>query len=112
MGYPLVEINGYKNLNGKCYLTLKQERFILGGQADELNSVWQIPITICTKSNPTTPKAKFFMTKSEEKFLLENIPKYDWIKVSFLLKGIKQNFLIFKFDTRVGGRGIAFFVKA
>lgn len=83
MGYPLITIVDYKIEGQKRLLKLKQERFFFDGGNDELKRIWQIPIGVCTKSSPNTPKAKFLMTKSEEEFVLENIPEEDWIKVIF-----------------------------
>lgn len=81
MGFPLITIVDYKYEDGKHYLKLKQQRFLFDGSQDK--ATWIIPITVCTKSNPDSPKTRFLMSKVEEEFVLNDIPENDWIKVFF-----------------------------
>lgn len=68
--------------NGKRILRLKQQRFIADGSVDEEHLQWKIPITIITKSNPTTVTQQILMDQPEMTVTLENISADDWIKLN------------------------------
>jgi aminopeptidase N len=79
----LVTVTEERQANKTRVLKLTQQRFIADGSADEENLQWKIPITIFTKSNPTTISQKVLMEKPEITITLENIPEDDWIKLNY-----------------------------
>lgn len=68
--------------NNDRLLTIEQNRFFAdGSQGDE--STWQIPINICTKSNPNEAVHQFFLnSQRKQEFLLDKVPETDWIKLN------------------------------
>jgi hypothetical protein len=48
---------------------------------DELNPRWHIPLPVTTSADPTKPKAKFLLTKHEDKLVLEGVKPTEWVKV-------------------------------
>uniref|UniRef100_A0A915EUB2 Aminopeptidase n=1 Tax=Ditylenchus dipsaci TaxID=166011 RepID=A0A915EUB2_9BILA len=81
MGYPLVTVD--QQIDGeKRILKLKQARFISDGGADELNSIWQVPIEVISASDPSTPISKLLFTKSEDVLTVDGVKPTDWIKLN------------------------------
>jgi aminopeptidase N len=64
-------------------LKLTQTRFIADGSNDDENLQWKIPITIFTKSNPTSIAKQVLMDKPEITITLENVSEDDWIKFNY-----------------------------
>ncbi|CAK5095767.1 unnamed protein product [Meloidogyne enterolobii] len=82
VGFPLVTVQE-KILDGdKRELTLKQRRFLIDGSIDENKPVWQIPVSVTVRSDPSKPAAKFLLTKEEDKFVIEGVKSSEWIKVN------------------------------
>jgi aminopeptidase N len=79
----LVTVIEEQQSNKTRVLKLTQQRFIADGSADEENLQWKIPITIFTKSNPTTIAQKILMDESEITITLENLSEDDWIKLNY-----------------------------
>lgn len=81
VGFPLVTVEE-KQLDGdKRELLLKQRRFLIDGSFDENKPIWQIPVSITIRSNPTKPFKKFLLTKENDKFIIEDVKPSEWIKV-------------------------------
>nr|CAD2175436.1 unnamed protein product [Meloidogyne enterolobii] len=82
VGFPLVTVQE-KILDGdKRELILKQRRFLIDGSIDENKPVWQIPVSVTIRSDPSKPAAKFLLTKEEDKFVIEGVKSSEWIKVN------------------------------
>ncbi|KAF7633111.1 Aminopeptidase [Meloidogyne graminicola] len=82
VGFPLVTVEE-KQLDGdKRELLLKQRRFLIDGSFDENKPIWQIPVSITIRSNPTKPFKKFLLTKENDKFIIEDVKPSEWIKVN------------------------------
>lgn len=78
-GYPLI-IAEEERKDGKLHLKLKQQRFLADGSTDE--TIWHVPVGICTASKPEEPVHKVLLTKKEDTFVLDNVAEGDWIKVN------------------------------
>ncbi|KAL7069747.1 hypothetical protein ACQ4LE_011147 [Meloidogyne hapla] len=82
VGFPLVSVQE-KLLDGdKRELILKQRRFLIDGSIDENKQIWQIPVSVTIRSDPSKPAAKFLLTKEEDKFVIEGVKPSEWIKVN------------------------------
>jgi aminopeptidase N len=79
----LITVIEEQQSNKTRVLKLTQQRFIADGSVDEENLQWKIPITIFTKSNPTTIAQKILMDEPEITITLENLSEDDWIKLNY-----------------------------
>ncbi len=61
LGFPLVCITSELNQNGETVLHLKQRRFLASGKI-VASGLWQIPISVLTKSTYPAVKQEFLMT--------------------------------------------------
>ncbi|CAF3572265.1 unnamed protein product [Rotaria sp. Silwood1] len=87
MGYPLLNVKQEQKGNNRL-LTIEQTRFLADGTIDN-NSIWKIPINICTKSNPNEPIHQLYMNgEKKQEFLLEKVSETDWIKLNLFSVGI------------------------
>jgi hypothetical protein len=63
-------------------LTIEQTRFLADGTIDD-ESIWKIPINICTKSNPNESVHQLYLNgEKKQEFLLEKVCETDWIKLN------------------------------
>jgi hypothetical protein len=86
MGFPMLTVEEKKLDGDKRELHVKQSRFVADGKADESNPQWQVPIPVTISADPTTPKAKFLLTKPEDTFILEGVKPAEWVKVNSNMK--------------------------
>ena len=81
MGYPLINVE-QSRLECDCrQLVLKQKRYLCDGGIDELGTVWQVPVSITTASDPAKETHKILLTKSEDTITLKGVKATDWLKV-------------------------------
>ncbi|CAB3411733.1 unnamed protein product [Caenorhabditis bovis] len=81
MGFPVVKVSQRQEGNNRV-LTLEQKRFISDGGEDNLQSLWQVPITISTGSNPSEVKSRFVLKERKQEYTLENIGAEEWVKLN------------------------------
>uniref|UniRef100_A0A914GSD8 Aminopeptidase n=1 Tax=Globodera rostochiensis TaxID=31243 RepID=A0A914GSD8_GLORO len=82
IGFPLVVVED-SNLDGhRRVLKLKQSRFLDDGGRDEANPTWQVPFGVTTAADPTQPKVKHLLLKTEGTFILEDVKPNEWVKVN------------------------------
>ncbi len=83
MGYPVIEVKQVGKMGeAKCVLKLTQSRFISDGGADELKSIWQVPVGVISASSPDEPHTKLLLTGREGEFPIDGVDPKAWIKVS------------------------------
>lgn len=80
VGFPVVSVVKSTQDGKKRVLSLKQERFIADGSADDQKTIWMIPISIAT------PKKKdavtFVFDKETTEVTIEDVSENDWIKIN------------------------------
>ncbi|CAI4226209.1 unnamed protein product [Auanema sp. JU1783] len=81
MGYPLISCVQVQQGNDRV-LKLKQKRFLADGGEDHENTLWQVPITVVSGSDPKAIKASFLLTEREQEFTLKDFPANDWLKLN------------------------------
>lgn len=81
MGFPVVTVSEEKKADNKRIVTLSQKRFIADGTDDIDRPLWQVPINISTKADPTNANHKILLKDYETEESLEGIPNDQWIKV-------------------------------
>jgi puromycin-sensitive aminopeptidase len=80
-GFPLVLVTCELDRSGNTILNLKQKRFLANGEDDESSGLWQIPITVSTKSSYPAIRLTYLMQTKTATLdlgrLLDNAS--DWI---------------------------------
>ncbi|CAD5218167.1 unnamed protein product [Bursaphelenchus okinawaensis] len=88
VGFPIVQVSEERLGDNKRKIILKQQRFLADGSTDD--TVWQVPIGICTASKPNETVHKILLTKPQDEFVLEGVSDGDWIKLNASTAGFYQ----------------------
>uniref|UniRef100_A0A1I7SBU0 Aminopeptidase n=1 Tax=Bursaphelenchus xylophilus TaxID=6326 RepID=A0A1I7SBU0_BURXY len=88
VGFPVVQVSEERLPGNKRKILLKQQRFLADGSTDD--TLWHVPIGICTASNPNEPVHKVLLTKAQDEFVLDGVDEKDWIKLNASTTGFFQ----------------------
>eukprot|EP01080_Neovahlkampfia_damariscottae_P006398 gene6398-10405_t len=78
-GYPVISVKETIDDDLNMTLEFHQQRFFLSGIEKENETLWQIPVTIKTKSGE---KFDFIFKERETKFTIKLKSKDDWVKLN------------------------------
>ncbi|KAK2165380.1 hypothetical protein LSH36_51g04005 [Paralvinella palmiformis] len=81
MGFPVLTVT-QKVEGQKRILTIKQKKFCADGSAQGTESLWEVPIGICTASSPQKSVHRFVLNEKEATVTIDNIKPNDWIKIN------------------------------
>ncbi|GAB6019725.1 hypothetical protein CHUAL_001278 [Chamberlinius hualienensis] len=81
MGYPVIKVDAKQVENGRL-LTLTQRRYFAEGPVEGDNSLWVVPISFSTSSNPEKVVKKTVLYNTATEIVIENLKPNEWVKLN------------------------------
>lgn len=84
-GFPVLEVVQRREAATKrVILEVKQKKFTMKSEltAEDLKSIWSIPITVCTAREPDTEKMECTLDEKCGQIIIENVAADEWVKVN------------------------------
>lgn len=84
-GFPVVEVVQRREAaDERVILEITQKKFSMKSEltAEEIKTIWSIPITVCTAREPDTEKMVCLLDEKCGQIIIENVTADDWVKVN------------------------------
>lgn len=80
-GFPIVKVEHRQEGNDRV-LSLSQEKFLADGSVDPHNTMWVIPISIITSSDPKKSIVETVLSEKTQEIRVKNVAENDWVKLN------------------------------